>query len=304
MEENKSMKSGFICIAGMPNAGKSTLINALVGEKVAIVSWRPQTTRNKILGVVNTEDAQIVFIDTPGIHQARNKLGKYMMQSVASGLKDVDGVIYVIDAAKGVREEDDGFLSAKVGSVPVIVALNKQDAVTRDTLFAVLEKLNAYKDVKAVVPVSAKKGENLDSLLAEAEKLLPEGGRMYPDDMYTDKTMRFMAAEIIREKALYLLDKEVPYGIGVHINKFEMREDKPVCDIDADVVCEKQSHKAIVIGRGGEMLKKIATAAREDLEELARCKVFLTLYVRVKAEWRDSDYLMRELGYDVKDLKD
>lgn len=304
MEENKSMKSGFICIAGMPNAGKSTLINALVGEKVAIVSWRPQTTRNKILGVVNTEDAQIVFIDTPGIHQARNKLGKYMMQSVASGLKDVDGVIYVIDAAKGVREEDDGFLSAKVGSVPVIVALNKQDTVTRDTLFAVLEKLNAYKDVKAVVPVSAKKGENLDALLAEAEKLLPEGGRMYPDDMYTDKTMRFMAAEIIREKALYLLDKEVPYGIGVHINTFEMREDKPVCDIDADVVCEKQSHKAIVIGRGGEMLKKIATAAREDLEELAGCKVFLTLYVRVKAEWRDSDYLMRELGYDVKDLKD
>ena len=161
------MRSGFICIAGMPNAGKSTIINALVGEKVAIVSWRPQTTRNKILGVVNTDDAQIVFIDTPGIHQAKNKLGKYMMQSVASGMKDVDGVIYVLDAAKGVREEDETFLTERAESVPVIVALNKQDAVTRDTLFAVLDKLNAFRAVKAVVPVSAKKGENLEPLLAE-----------------------------------------------------------------------------------------------------------------------------------------
>ena len=142
------------------------------------------------------------------------------------------------------------------------------------------------------------------ALLAEAEKFLPEGDRMYPEDMYTDRTLRFMAAEIIREKALYLLDKEVPYGIGVHINKFEFRKDKPICDIDADVVCEKQSHKAIVIGKGGGTLKKISTAAREDIEELVGCKVFLTLYVRVKNEWRDSDYLMRELGYDVKDLKD
>ena len=288
----------------MPNAGKSTLINALVGEKVAIVSWRPQTTRNKILGVVNTDGAQVVLIDTPGIHQAKNKLGKYMMQSVASGLKDVDGVIYVLDAAKGVREEDDAFLSERAESFPVIVALNKQDAVTQETLFKALDKLNGYKAVRAIVPVSAKKWENLDVLLSEAEKLLPEGEKMYPDDMYTDRTMRFMAAEIIREKALYLLDKEVPYGIGVNINKFELREDKPIYDIDADVVCEKQSHKAIVIGKGGGMLKKIATAARADLEELTGRQVFLTLYVRVKAEWRDSEYLMRELGYDVKDLKD
>lgn len=297
------MKSGFICIAGMPNAGKSTLINALVGEKVAIVSWRPQTTRNKILGVVNTEDAQIVFIDTPGIHRARNKLGEYMMQSVASGLKDVDGVLYVVDAAKGIRKEDEEFLSLRPSSLPVVVALNKEDAVTRDTLFAVLEKLNSYKDIRAVVPVSAKKAENLAPLTEEIEKFLPEGEAMYPDDMYTDRTMRFMAAEIIREKALYLLDKEVPYGIGVHINKFELRENKPIYDVDADVVCEKQSHKAIVIGKGGATLKKISTAARQDIEELTGCKVFLTLYVRVKNEWRDSDYLMRELGYDVKDLK-
>ncbi len=297
------MKSGFICIAGVPNAGKSTLINALVGEKVAIVSWRPQTTRNKILGIVNTDDSQMVFIDTPGIHQARNKLGEYMMQSVASGLKDVDCVLYVVDASRGMQKEDYEFLEKHAASVPVVVALNKEDAVTRDTLFATLEKLNAQKDVKAIVPVSAKKGENLEPLLAELEKLMPEGVPMFPEDMYTDSSMRFMAAEIIREKALYLLDKEVPYGIGVQINSFAMREDKPIYDINADIVCEKQTHKAIVIGKGGETLKKIATAARHDLEEMTGYKVFLTLYVRVKTEWRDSDYLMRELGYDVKDLK-
>ncbi len=297
------MKSGFICIAGLPNAGKSTLINALVGEKVAIVSWRPQTTRNKILGIVNTDDAQMVFIDTPGIHQARNKLGEFMMQSVASGLKDVDGVLYVIDAAKGLQKEDYEFLEKYAPTMPVVVALNKQDTVTRDTLFACLEKLNSVAGLRAIVPVSAKKCENTEPLVEELERFMPEGVAMFPEDMYTDSTLRFMAAEIIREKALYLLDKEVPYGIGVHINKFEMREDKPIYDIDADVVCEKQSHKAIVIGKGGETLKKIATAARHDLEELTGCKVYLTLYVRVKSEWRDSDYLMRELGYDVKDLK-
>ena len=298
------MRSGFICIAGLPNAGKSTLINSLVGEKVAIVSWRPQTTRNKIVGIVNTDDAQIVFIDTPGMLNARNKLGSYMMKSVQSGLKDVDGVIYVVDAAKGVSEFDASTMAQLAAKAPVIVALNKQDAVTRETMFAAMQAMKDIPDVKAIVPLSAKKGENLNALLREAVKLLPEGEKMYPDDMYTDRTMRFMAAEIIREKALYLLDKEVPYGIGVNINKFELREDKPIYDIDADVVCEKQSHKAIVIGKGGGMLKKIATAARADLEELTGRQVFLTLYVRVKAEWRDSEYLMRELGYDVKDLKD
>lgn len=297
------MKSGFICIAGIPNAGKSTLINSLVGEKVAIVSWRPQTTRNKIIGVVNTEDAQVVFIDTPGIHRARNKLGEYMMQSVASGLKGVDGALYVIDAAKGVKEEDENFLNENAGKIPVVVALNKTDAVTKETVFRSLEKLNGFSSVRAVVPVSAKKGENLAPLMEEVEKLLPEGDALYPEDMYTDSTMRFMAAEIIREKALYLLDKEVPYGIGVYINKLAPREDKPIWDVDADIVCERQSHKAIVIGKGGGTLKKIATAAREDLEELTGAKVFLTLYVKVKSEWRESDYLMRELGYDVKDLK-
>ena len=292
------MKSGFICIAGLPNAGKSTLINALVGEKVAIVSWRPQTTRNKILGIVNTDDAQMVFIDTPGIHQARNKLGEFMMQSVASGLKDVDGVLYVIDAAKGLQKEDYEFLEKYAPTMPVVVALNKQDAVTRDTLFACLEKLNSVAGLRAIVPVSAKKCENTEPLVEELEKFMPEGVAMFPEDMYTDSTLRFMAAEIIREKALYLLDKEVPYGIGVHINKFEMREDKPIYDIDADVVCEKQSHKSIIIGKQGAMLRRIGSQARADIENLLGSRIMLHLWVKVREDWRNRMGDLRTLGYD------
>jgi GTP-binding protein Era len=297
------MKFGFICIAGLANAGKSTLINALVGEKVSIVSWRPQTTRNKILGIVNGDDYQAVFIDTPGIHETKNKLGEYMMQSVEKGLEDVDGVLYVIDAAKGMQKDDYLFLEKTAPKTPLVVALNKIDAVTRETLFFTLEKLNGISGIKAIVPVSAKKGENLKPLEDELFAFLPQGEPMFPEDMFTDSSMRFMAAEIIREKALYLLNKEVPYGIGVYINKFALRENKPIYDIDADIVCEKPSHKAIIIGKGGETLKKIATAARHDLEEMCGEKVFLTLYVKVKEEWRDSEYLMRELGYDAKDLK-
>lgn len=297
------MKFGFICIAGLANAGKSTLINALVGEKVSIVSWRPQTTRNKILGIVNGEGYQAVFIDTPGIHDVKNKLGEYMMQSVEKSLEDVDGVLYVIDAAKGMQKEDYIFLEKYAPQAPVVVALNKTDSVTRETLFFTLNKLNGIENIKAIVPISAKKAENLEALEKELTDVLQEGEPMFPEDMFTDSSMRFMAAEIIREKALYLLDKEVPYGIGVYINKFALRDDKPIYDIDADIVCEKPSHKAIIIGKGGETLKKIATAARHDLEEMCGEKVFLTLYVRVKQEWRDSDFLMRELGYDVKELK-
>lgn len=299
----QNFKSGFICIAGLANAGKSTLTNALVGEKVSIVSWRPQTTRNKLLGIINGDGFQMVLIDTPGIHKARNHLGEYMMQAVESGLKDVDGVVYVIDASRGMSAEDYEFLEKNAKKTPVVVALNKQDAVTRETLFQTLSKLNGIDGLKSVVPISAKKAENLEPLMEQLRELLPLGVPMYPTDEYTQSSMRFMATEIIREKALYLLDKEVPYGIGVYINKFEEREGQPICDIDADIVCEKQSHKAIVIGKGGEMLKKIATQARKDLEQLVGEKVFLTLYVRVKDEWRDSEYLMRELGYDLKALK-
>lgn len=299
----ENFKSGFICIAGLANAGKSTLTNALVGEKVSIVSWRPQTTRNKLLGIINADDYQMVLIDTPGIHKARNQLGNYMMQAVEKSLKDVDGVLYVIDAARGLQKEDYEFLEKTASKTPVVVALNKEDSVTRETMLECLQKLTGVADLKAVVPISAKKEENLQPLKDELLALLPYGYPMYPEDIYTESSMRFMATEIIREKALYLLDKEVPYGIGVYINKFEEREDKAICEIDADIVCEKQSHKAIVIGKGGEMLKKIAVNARHDLEKLVGMQVFLTLYVRVKDEWRDDERVMKELGYDLKALK-
>lgn len=298
-----NFKSGFICIAGLANAGKSTLINRMVGEKVSIVSWRPQTTRNKLLGILNGDGFQMVLVDTPGLHKVRNHLGEYMMKAVDVGMNGVDGVIYVIDAAKGMQKEDYEFLEKNVKKHSVIVAVNKQDAVTTATMFETLAKLNGIEGLYDIVPISAKKGDNVDVLKDKAKELLPFGEKMYPDDEYTDSSLRFMAAEIIREKALYLLDKEVPYGIGIYINKFQEREDKPIVDIDADVICEKQSHKAIVIGRGGEMLKKIASEAREDLEKLVGEKVFLTLYVKVKNEWRDSEYLMNELGYDLKALK-
>ena len=297
------MKSGFICIAGLPNARKSTLISTLVGEKVAIVSWRPQTTRNNILGILNLDDAQLVFVDTPGFHKPKNTLGDYMNKTVTTSVKDADCLLYVIDAAKGLTDADNEFLENQRGKLPTIIALNKQDSVTRETLFKVLQELNKFDFVKEIIPVSAKKGNGTDVLLEAVKKIVPDGEKLFPDDMYTDRTLRFMAQEIIREKGLYLLDKEIPYGLGVEITEFKQREDKPITDVSADIIVEKQSHKAIVIGKGGSMLKQIATNARVDLEELIGTKVFLTLYVKVKPEWRNSEYLMRELGYDVKEVK-
>ena len=297
------MKVGFITIAGKPNAGKSTLLNRMVGEKVAIVSWRPQTTRNKITGIVNGDGYQLVFSDTPGLHNSRNKLGDYMMKSVSSALEGIDAILYVVNGEKGFDEFDAKFLTEHLnGRIPVVVALNKTDIIGREKTFAELEKLSAFDKIKAVVPVSAKKGENVDRLVDELVKIMPEGEKVYDDDVFTDKTMRFMASEIIREKALKLLEKEIPYGICVNINKFEMREDGGMYDIDADVVCEKDTHKPIIIGKKGEMLKRIASEARKDIEDMCGEQVFLTLWVRVKEDWRDSDYLLKNLGYDKKDV--
>ena len=308
------MKTGFVCIVGLPNAGKSTLINSLTGEKVAIVSWRPNTTRNRILGIVTTEDRQIVFIDTPGIFTPKNKLGDYMMQSVTYSMKDIECMLYVIDASKGVQKADYEFFEKYAAKYPIIVAVNKTDCITRETLFIVLEKLNHVENLNEIIPICAKKGENLDTLLKLIDPFLQTGIQMFPEDMYTDNTLRFMSSEIIREKTLYLLNKEVPYELSVQVNKFEFREDskgkrevggdsKSICEIDANIICEKQSHKGIIIGKGGQMLKKIATEARHDIEDMLQCKVYLTLFVKVDPDWRDNDYLLREYGYDKKDLK-
>lgn len=296
------MKVGFITIAGKPNAGKSTLLNQMVGEKVAIVSWRPQTTRDKITGIVNGDGYQLVFTDTPGLHNSQNKLGDYMMKNVNTALESVDAVLYVVNGEKGFDSFDKMFLEERIEKSPLIVVLNKTDLINKEKIFEQLKELSVYDQIKAIIPISAKRGENVDKVIEELIKIMPEGEKMYDDEVFTDKTMRFMAAEIVREKALKMLEKEIPYGICVEINKFEMREDGSMYDIDADIICEKATHKPIIIGKKGEMLKKIATAARADIEEMCGEHVFLTLWVKVKEDWRDSDYLLKNLGYDKKEL--
>lgn len=300
------MRSGFITIAGKPNAGKSTLTNALVGEKVSIVSKKPQTTRNRVIGIVNGEKQgekfQAVLVDTPGIHKPRNMLSEFMMKSVDVALEGVDAVVYMIACDKKQDEYDDAYIRRFAASrTPFILVVNKCDEVEEKSI---IERVERYKDVdgiEAIVPISALKGKNVDMLLDVIFKVLPEGEAFYADDMYTDRSLRFLCAETVREKALRYLGDEVPYGIGVAVNKFEERADG-IVEIDCDVICEKQAHKSIVIGKGGEMIKKISTAARADMEKLIGSQVFLTLYVRVKPDWRDSRLVMGELGYDKKNL--
>ena len=293
-------RSGVAVILGRPNAGKSTLINAIVGEKVAIVSWKPQTTRNRIIGVYNAPALQIAFADTPGIHKPKNKLGDFMMKSVKNAMEGVDAAIYVVDAEKGFDEEDGARISAltRAGN-NTVVAVNKVDRVSKEKVAEILVKLNAIEGIKAVVPVSALKGKNIDVLIEETAKFMPYGPKLYPDDQYTDRNMRFMTSEIVREKALRLLDQEIPYGIAVSVNKYEYRANG-ILDIDADVIVQKAAHKPIVLGKGGSMIKRIAEYAREDLEKMTGSKIFLTLWVRVKEDWRDDTVLLNNLGYDVK----
>lgn len=297
------MKSGFVSLIGKPNAGKSTLTNTIVGEKVSIVSWKPQTTLNKILGILSGADYQLIIVDTPGMHKAKNALSKFMMKSVEAGQDGVEVIVYVMAMDKRLDEYDIQNLERYAGKdTPFIVALNKCDEVEQS---AILERITALKDIEgidSIIPISALTGKNVDMLKSRLLELLPEGERFFDEDMYTDKSMRFMVSEIIREKALRNLDEEIPYGIGVVVNKYEMG-DNGVVSIDADIVCEKQSHKAMVIGKGGTMIKKISTQSRQDIENMVEAKVFLNLYVRVKEDWRDSDFLLNQLGYNIKDLK-
>ena len=299
-EDAVEFKSGFVAIMGKPNAGKSTLINTIVGEKVAIVSWKPQTTRNRILGIYNEKSCQIVFIDTPGLHMPKNNLGNYMIKTASAALEGVDCVLYVVDCEKGYDDKDKSNIESYLGAkLNVIVAVNKVDHVTKEKVFEILTALNELRDLKAVVPISALRGRNIKPLKEEIKKLLTDNIKYYGDEMYTDRNMRFMAAEIIREKALRLLDKEVPYGIGVDVKEYNVRQ-SGIIDVNADIICEKAAHKPIILGKGGAMIKKIATYARQDLEKMTGSKIFLTLFVKVKADWRDSDLVLKSLGYDRK----
>ena len=292
------MKSGFIAVLGLPNAGKSTLTNALVGEKVSIVSWRPQTTRDKIIGIVNGEDYQAVLIDTPGIHTGKSKLSAFMAEEVSSARSASDGALYVLDGSKILEKDTLNFIRSLASSTPTVVVVNKMDIAERATAMQTVARLSEIKNLE-VVPISAATGENLSELVKVLKSMLKDDVAYYPEDMYTDKSLRFMAAEIVREKALKFLLAEIPHGIGVEITKFDAGEDG-VTRIEADVICEKDTHKPIIIGKGGETLKKISIAARRELEKLLDGQVYLRLYVKVKNGWKDDGAVLDALGYVKK----
>ena len=292
------MKSGFIAVLGLPNAGKSTLTNALVGEKVSIVSWRPQTTRDKIVGIVNGEDFQIVLIDTPGIHEGKSKLAAFMADEVSSARSGSDGALYVLDGSRILEKQTFEFIRSLASSTPTVVVVNKMDVADKSLAMQTVARLSEIKGIE-IVPISAAKKENLDELLAVVKKMLKDDVPYYPEDMYTDKPLRFMAAEIVREKALKFLLAEIPHGIGVEVRKFETGDDG-VTRIEADVICEKETHKPIIIGKGGATLKKISVAARKELESLVDGQVYLRLFVKVKSGWQDDGNVLNLLGYVKK----
>ena len=290
-------KTAMITIAGRPNVGKSTLTNFLVGEKIAIVSNKPQTTRNRICGIVTKGQTQYVFVDTPGYHRARTKLGDYMVNVARESIADVDLTILVVEPIASIGPQEEGLIEKiKASRCPVVLAINKIDTVEKDTLLEVIALYSQAADFAAIIPISAKTGDGVDALLAECEKYAIESPFLFDDDMTTDQPERQVMAEIIREKILWNLDREIPHGTAVEITKFSER-DNGIIDIDATIYCEKASHKGIIIGKQGAMLKKISSMARNDCEKFMGTKVFLTTWVKVKENWRDSDFLVRNFGY-------
>ncbi len=290
------MKSGFVAVVGRANAGKSTLINVLVGEKVAIVSPKPQTTRDRILGVLTTEDYQIAFVDTPGIYKADSLLNSVMQKTTADSCEDVDAILFVLDGHEGITDADKALIQ-KYSSlkIPTIVVLTKIDITTEALLISEIKQL-APLGVE-IVPVSARKGKNIKELIKVVLKVLPEGEKLFEQDIVSDKSERYMLGEIMREKILLKFEKEIPHGIAIIINEFKLREDKKVYEVNLDIVCEKINHKAILIGKGGNAIREVSSFARQDMEKFLGKKVFLTTYVKVKEDWRNSASLLKELGY-------
>ena len=294
-----STKSVMITIAGRPNVGKSTLINHLVGEKIAIVSNKPQTTRNRICGVLTRGDTQLVFIDTPGFHKPRTKLGDYMVGVVKESVADVDLVLLIVEPIANIGPQEESLLAQiRASGAPAILVINKIDTVQdKEQLLAVIAAYSAAFDFAAVMPISAKFNDGVKALLDECAKFAQESPFLFPEDMTSDQPERQVIAEIIREKLLWNLEREIPHGTAVEITKFSER-DNGVIDVDATIYCEKASHKGIIIGKNGAMLKKISTAAREYCERFMGTKVFLQTWVKVKENWRDSDFLIRNFGYE------
>ena len=298
------MKSGFVALIGRPNVGKSTLMNTLIGQKIAITSNKPQTTRNRIQTVFTDERGQIVFLDTPGIHKAKNKLGEYMVKVSTRTLRDVDMVLWLVEPGTFIGEGDEHIFEILSNvEVPVILAVNKMDSLKqKDDILGVIAKYSSKMNFADIVPVSALKGTNTDELLKVIFKYLSEGPMYYDEDTVTDQPIKQIASELIREKALKFLQDEIPHGIAVEIDTWSYRKGGGMVDIEAAVVCEKDSHKGIIIGKGGGMLKKIGSAARKDIENLLECKVNLKLWVKVRPKWRDSDVQMKNFGYNPKDI--
>ena len=291
-------KSAMITIAGRPNVGKSTLTNYLVGEKIAIVSNKPQTTRNRICGIVTREKTQFVFVDTPGFHKPKTKLGDYMVNVTKDSIADVDLTILVVEPIASVGAQEEALIAQlQSKSCPMVLAINKIDTIEKEKLLEVIATYSQAADFAAIIPISAKTGDGVEALLDVCGKYAVESPFLFPDDLTTDQPERQVMAEIIREKLLWCLDREVPHGTAVEITRFSER-DNGIIDMDATIYCEKASHKGIIIGKHGDMLKKISTMARVDCEKFMGTRVFLTTWVKVKENWRDSDFLIRNFGYN------
>lgn len=290
-------KTAMITIAGRPNVGKSTLTNFLVGEKIAIVSNKPQTTRNRICGIVTRNQTQFVFVDTPGYHKPRTKLGDYMVNVTRSSISDVDLTIMLVEPIASIGPQEQGLIEQlKSSGCPAVLAINKIDTVEKDVLLEVISVYSQAAEFAAIIPISAKTGDGIDALMCECEKYAVDSPYLFPEDSTTDQPERQVMAEIIREKLLWCLDREIPHGTAVEITKFSER-DSGIIDIDATIYCEKASHKGIIIGKAGAMLKKISSMARTDCEKFMGTRVYLTTWVKVKENWRDSDFLVRNFGY-------
>ena len=293
---DNNFRSGFVAIIGRPNVGKSTLMNHLIGQKIAITSNKPQTTRNKIQTVYTCDEGQIVFLDTPGIHKAKNKLGEYMVQVAERTLKEVDAIMWLVEPSTfvGAGERHIAEQLQKVG-VPVILIINKIDTVKKEELLPAIDTYRKICDFAEIIPCSALRGKNTQDIIPSIFKYLPYGPQFYDEDTVTDQPERQIVAELIREKALHCLNEEIPHGIAVAIDR--MKAERRVMHIDATIICERDSHKGIIIGKQGSMLKKIGSTARYEIERLLGCKVNLKLWVKVQKNWRDSDYLMKNFGY-------
>lgn len=300
---NDNVKSGFVTFIGRPNVGKSTLMNHIIGQKIAITSNKPQTTRNRIQTVYTDKRGQIVFVDTPGIHKAKNKLGEYMVGAAEKTINEVDVICFIVEPTTYIGAGEQHIIEKlKKVSVPKILVINKVDTVKKEEILPVIDCYSKELDFDEIIPVSARNGNNVDDLVDSIFKYLTYGPMFYDEDTVTDQPQRQIVSELIREQALRCLDEEIPHGIAVSIDQMKWRADDSIVDIDATIVCERDSHKGIIIGKGGSMLKKIGSRARKEIEDLLETQVNLKLWVKVKKDWRDSDFLLKNFGYNAKDI--